>query len=129
MTTTTLADLWHRAGRAARDDRKRLIALLGVFLTPPVWVLGSFVVRLVSATPLDLPGIRRPFDYVFAPLRDAWMEDADLSVLLYAFVLSLLTAGLWGWFGGAISRMAAVHVSTDRREPGAAAFRFARRHW
>jgi hypothetical protein len=129
MTTTTLADLWHRSGRAARDDRKRLIALLGVFLTPPVWVLGSFLVRLLTSAPLDLGGMRRPLGYALAPLHDAWMEDADLLVLLYLFVQSLSTAALWGWFGGAISRMAAVHVATDRREPGAAAFRFSRRHW
>jgi hypothetical protein len=129
MTTTTLADLWHRAGKAARDDRKRLIALLGVFLTPPVWVLASLVVRLVSSEPLDLAGVRRPLDYVLRPLYDAWSADKDLVVLLWLLVQALATAALWGWFGGAISRMAAVHVATDRREPGAAAFRFARRHW
>ncbi len=129
MTKTPLAEIWHRAGRAARDDRKRLVAVVGVFLTPPVVVLGALVVRLLRFEDPGLSGLSRPLTYAFAPLVDAWWGDADLTVLLYLFVESLLLSALWGWFGGAISRMAAVHIATGGPEPAPAAFAFARRHW
>lgn len=126
---TPLADVWHRAGKSARDDRKRLVAVVGVFLTPPVLVLGSLVVRLLHLRDPDLGALSRPLAYTLAPLVDAWWDDADLSAILYVFVQSLFLASLWGWFGGAISRMAAVHIATGRPENAGPAFSFTARHW
>src|SRR5206468_7283590 len=83
MTTTPLLELWHRAGRAARDDRKRLLALYGVLLTPLALVLGSLAYRVLAWRGLALPALARPIAYVLEPLRAAWLADADLDVLLY----------------------------------------------
>lgn len=129
MTTIPLADLWHRTGRAARDDRKRLLSLYGVLLTPVALVVASIVYRLLSGETLALGDLRRPLAYVIGPLRDAWMADQDLSLLLFLAVALLAWAGVWGLLGGAVSRMAAVHIASGRREPAAEAFAFARRHY
>ena len=126
---TPLLDLWHRAGRAARDDRKRLLALYGVASTLPALVLGAVLFRALALRPLELAGLLRPLSYVTAPLHGAWLADADLDLLLYAFVQGLVMAALWGLFGGAVSRMAAVHLATGRKESAAAGVAFARRHW
>lgn len=131
MTSTEpgLSALWHRTGRAARDDRKRLVALYGVLVTPLALVLGALVFRLIDGGDLALGALRRPIAYVIAPLHDAWMADRDLSALLFLFVEGAALSAVWGLFGGAVSRMAAVHLATDRREPAPAALAFARRHF
>lgn len=124
-----LAELWHRTGRAARDDRKRLLALYGVLVTPLALVVGSMVFRLIDGAGVALAGLKTPIAYVIAPLHDAWMGDRDLSLLLYLLVEGVFLAAVWGLFGGAVSRMAAVHLATDRKESGHAALEFAVRHW
>ena len=129
MTPTPLSDLWHRAGRAARDDRKRLLALYGILLTVPTLVLGAMLHRLASGEGLALGLLRRPLAYVLDPVRSGWMHDQALSVLLWVLLEALLLAALWGLFSGAIARLAAVDIATGRREPGSAGLAFARRHW
>lgn len=124
-----LAELWHRAGRAARDDRKRLVALYGVLVTPLALILGALLFRLVDAGDPALGALRRPIAYVMGPLHDAWMADRDLALLLFALVEGILLSGVWGFFGGAVSRMAAVHLATDRKESAPAALAFSRRHF
>ncbi len=129
MTTIPLADLWHRTGRAARDDRKRLLSTYGVLLTPVALVLASVVYRLLSGEALALGDLRRPLAYVGRPLHDAWMADQDLSLLLFLVLALLALAAVWGYFGGAVSRMAAVHIAAGRREPPSEALAFARRQY
>ncbi|HVG93768.1 MAG TPA: hypothetical protein VND21_04935 [Planctomycetota bacterium] len=126
--TTPIADLWHRAGRSARDHRKRLLALYGVTLSPVALVLAVLAHRVLTGVGLDLAGLRRPITWVLGPLRDAWMGDQDLSALLWVLLAALALSVVWGFFGGAISRMAAVDLSSERREPPGAALAFARRH-
>jgi hypothetical protein len=128
MTTTPLSDLWHRAGRAARDNRKRLLALYGVLLTGPTLVLGALLHRAVSGE-ADLPGLRRPIAYVLSPLASAWREDADVAFLGYLLLQALLLCLLWGIYGGAVTRMAAVHLAAGRKEDPREALAFARSHW
>ena len=131
MTSTDsgLSALWHRTGRAARDDRKRLVALYGVLVTPLALVVGALVFRLIDGGDLALGSLRRPIAYVIAPLHDAWMADRDLAALLFFLVEGGALSAVWGLFGGAVSRMAAVHLATDRKEPAPAALAFARRHF
>ena len=45
------------------------------------------------------------------------MADRDLALLLFALVEGILLSGVWGFFGGAVSRMAAVHLATDSSSP------------
>lgn len=131
MTPTDfgLAELWHRTGRAARDDRKRLVALYGVLVTPVALLLGAMVFRLIDRGEPAFAELRRPLAYVLSPMHDAWMADRDLASLLYLFVEGALLAIVWGFFGGAVSRLAAVHLATERRETSHAGLAFARRHW
>lgn len=126
--TTTLADLWHRTGRAARDDRKRLLSLYAVLATVPALLLGSLLARLLTGAPVAFGAMRRPAAYVADPLVSAWMHDDDLAVLLWLLVQSLALAVPWGLLGGAVARMAAVDLATGRREPPPQALAFARRH-
>ena len=124
-----LVDLWHRTGRAARDDRKRLVALYGVLVTPLALIVGAVVFRLIDGGDPAFALLRRPIAYVIAPLHDAWMADRDLALLLYLLVEGAFLSAVWGLFGGAISRMAAVHLATDRKESAPAGIAFARRHF
>ena len=45
------------------------------------------------------------------------MADQDLSLLLFVVVATIAWGGVWGLLGGAVSRMAAVHIASGRREP------------
>jgi hypothetical protein len=129
MTTTPLADLWHRAGRAARDNRKRLLTLYGVLLSGPVLVLGAVLDRVVRTGGPDLPALRRPLAYVLDPVVSAWRSDADLALVGYLLLQGVLLHLLWGFYGGAVARMAAVHLATGLKEDPRSAIAFARRHY
>lgn len=126
--TTTLADLWHRSGRAARDDRKRLLCLYAVLATPPTLLLAGIVSRLLTGADLALGALRRPVAYVFAPVGDAWMHDDVLGALLFVLVAAVFLAVPWGILGGAVARLAAVDLAAGRRESPRDALAFARRH-
>ncbi len=118
--------LWHATGRAARDDRKRFLALQGLLWSGPVLVLGSLLARLPDPAWTE---ILHPVRYILDPLAEAWRHDQDLAVLGYVGLQMLLLAHLWGLFGGAIERLAAVELTRGRREAPRAALSFARRHW
>ena len=124
----TTADLWHAAGRAARDGRKRFVALVGVLFTGPVLLLGAVVVRALTAG-VDARALRHPVGYVMEPLRDAWLADHDLAVFAYLLWQGFLVVLLWGRFGGTLYRLAAVDLAAGRKEEPASAARFAARHW
>jgi hypothetical protein len=109
-----------------------LLALQGVLGSIPALLAGSVVVRLVApagAPGVDLAGVKRPIAYVFEPLVWAHEHDADGVVVLWLVVQALALWLLWGLFGGAISRLAAVGLARERPEEGGAAMAFARRHW
>lgn len=102
----------------------------GVLWSAPVLVLGAFVTHAVTrGLPPALEALRRPFELVVAPLRDAWLADADLAVLGYLGWQLLLLVLLWGYFGGVLYRLAAVDLARGTKEDPGAALAFARRHW
>lgn len=128
--TRRTVDLWHAAGRAARDDRKRLVALQGVLWSAPVLVLGSLLSHVVThGVGPALDGLGQPFRFVMAPLVGAYEADADLRMLGYLLWQLLLLVMLWGYFGGVLYRLAAVDLACGEKETPAAASGFARRHW
>jgi hypothetical protein len=127
--TTTLADLWHRTGRAARDDRKRLLSLYAVLSTPPVLVVGALVARLLTGRGIEGAAMRRPIAYVIETATERWLHDDPLGVLLFLLVEALALAVPWGLLGGAILRLAAVDLAAGRRESPGDAMAFSRRHW
>jgi hypothetical protein len=122
-----MRELWHAAGRAAADSLKRRTALLGVLASVPVLLLGAVLSGLLSGC--GLPEVTRPLHAVLAPLDAAWRAGDDLGLLGYLALQGLLLTLLWGWFGGALVRQAAVHLTQGRRESPRAALGFARRHW
>lgn len=119
-------ETWHAAGRAAGDDRKRFLALQGLLWTFPLLVVGSVLAHLPDP---NWVGLKRPLLYVLEPLRSAWLADRDLALFGYLGLQLLLVALLWGLFGGAIHRLAAVDLARQPRESGRDALAFARRHW
>jgi len=123
-------DLWHRAGRAAGDDRKRFLALQGVLWSVPVLVLGAFATHVLTVGfGAAFEGLKQPYELVVAPLRGAYEADADLALFGYVLWQAFLLCLLWGFFGGALDRLAAVDLALGRSEEGKAAAEFARRHW
>lgn len=123
----TVAELWHAAGRAAADPRKRLLALGGVVWSGPALLLGSFLVGAFTLSARAHP-LTRPAAYLLEPLTAAYGEDRDGAVLLYLLVQALLLGQVWGYFGGALARRSVVDLSGAGREPGRAALAHARRH-
>jgi hypothetical protein len=118
--------LWHAAGRAAQDAKKRFLALQGVAWSGPVLGLGSWLVGLLTL-PARETTLGQPLAYVLEPLRRAYEQDRDGAVLLYLVVQGLLLALVWGFFGGALARLAAVELTGRGRERGPTALAFARR--
>ena len=118
--------LWHAAGRAAVDSRKRLLALQGVALSGPALLLGSFLAGLLSL-PARTTQLTRPVAYVLEPLQHAYAHDRDGALLLWVTFEALLLTLVWGWTGGALSRLAAVDLTGRGRERGPEALVFARR--
>ena len=127
---TTTRDLWHAAGRAAGDDRKRLVALLGVLWSVPVLYVGAFLTRLVGGGfERALADVARPLTYVGAPASTAYWADQDLALVGYLALQGVLLALLWGYYGGRLHRMAVIDLALGRKEPHRDAATFARRHW
>jgi hypothetical protein len=123
----TLGDLWHAAGRAAVDSRKRLLALQGLAVSALALLVGSWLVGLVTLPARTVP-LTRPAGYVLEPLRAAWLADRDGALVAWFVVEGLLLALVWGWFGGALARLAVVDLGGRGRERGPRATAFARRH-
>lgn len=129
MTLGPMRDLWHAAGRAAGDRQKRRTALLGVLWSAPTLLLGALLSRLLADPATAFQGITRPLAYVLGPLRDAYTGDHDVALLGQLALHGLLLTLVWGLFGGALHRLAAVELTQGRREETPAAYAFARRHW
>ncbi len=124
-----MLDLWHAAGRAAGDRQKRRVALLGVLSSAPALLAGAFLSHFLRDPASALEGVGRPLGYIVAPLRKAYEGDHDVALLGYLALQGLLLSLVWGVFGGALQRLAAVDLTQGRREETPAAFAFARRHW
>ena len=121
--------MWHAAGRASRDGRKRAVALVGLGWSAPVLVLGAFLTRLVSEPASAFEGLTRPFAFVLGPLADAYWASDDLGLIGYLLLQILLLTVLWGYYGGRIHRQAIVELGTGNKEDLDAAARFAGRSW
>jgi hypothetical protein len=118
--------LWHAAGHAAQDAKKRFLALQGVAVSGPVLLLGSWLVGLFTL-PARETTLARPVAYLLEPLRVAYAQDRDGAVLAWGVVELLLLALVWGFYGGALARLAAVELTGRGRERGPLALQFARR--
>jgi hypothetical protein len=71
----------------------------------------------------------RPLDLVAGGLRASYEADDDLGLLAALLVHLLGMIALWSFVGGAVQRLAAVHLARGRPESGRAALAFARRRW
>lgn len=93
-------------------------------------LLGAVLSHLLRRGPGQaLDGIGRPLAYLLGPLREAYETSHDVALLGYLALQAILLLLLWGRFGGALYRLAAVDLVTKRREESGAAQRFAARHW
>ena len=119
--------LWQAAGRTARQSALRRTAQWGLLLSPPVLLVGAVVWSLLAGRGLD--GLGRPLAYIVGPAADAYAESCDACLVGYlVFQWALLTL-LWGLFGGAIYRAAAVRMTQGRNESPDESRAFARDHW
>lgn len=121
-----LVALWHAAGRAAVDPKKRLLALQGVLASGPALLLGGGLAGLLTLEAREAT-LARPLAWLLEPVRAAWLGDRDGALLLAAGLPLLCLSLVWGFFGGALSRMAAVDLAGRGRERGTLALGFARR--
>lgn len=134
-------ELWHAAGRIARDGRLRQVARWGLLCSAPVLLLGSATWQLIwgaaGAGGAARPLAARPLAYLLAPLDQAWRCGCDAALVGYLLWQWMLLTLLWGYFGGILYRLAAVRL-TQGRVPGkpagagearAATSLFVRAHW
>ena len=81
--------------------------------------------KLFEEVATNWPVVLRPAQTLTRPF--AWMFDieAEWSKLLMVVLCALWAAAVWGFFGGAITRIAAVQVARDERVGLMAACKFA----
>jgi hypothetical protein len=126
-TLTTPVELWHAAGRSAAEMRKRLLALQGVLWSGPALLLASLAAGALTLPAREAP-FARPVAWTLEPLRHAYENDRDGALLLTLAFFALALGFVWAWFGGALTRMAAVDLSGRGRESARTALAFTRRH-
>jgi hypothetical protein len=83
---------------------------------------GSFVAHFVETIPVLLEPLRKiltPIVYLFSP-------NADWYVKIYLVLVLLWALAVWGFFGGAITRLAAVQVARNEKIPLREALVFAK---
>jgi len=98
-----------------------------LLLSAPVLFLGSLLWQLVAGSASAEAG--QPLTYVLAPAQDAYACGCDVTLVGYLLWQWALLTLLWGYFGGAVQRLAAVQLTCRRRADAGAAYAFARSHW
>lgn len=106
--------------------RKRLLALQGVLWSGPALLLASLAAGALTLAKREAP-FSRPIAWMLEPLRHAYENDRDGALLLTLALFAVALGLVWGWFGGALTRMAAVDLSGRGRESARSAMAFTRR--
>lgn len=127
-----LLEVLRAARRSAGDVRKIFLALYGLLLFVPFALLLLAIGRTVlwggfgtqAAQSLLRPVLATSEFWDGAVAAGAWGLMA--SILLAVWVAFMLVGS---FFGLAVTRMAAIELTCDRRADTRGAFRFARRHW
>lgn len=127
-----MLELLRAARRSASDMRKVLLALYGLLAFVPLSLLILAIGRasLHGGFGGQLLGIfLRPIQGTFGFFADAF--DGAHWVLIFGVLFSLWLAIMLvgSFFGLAITRMAAVEITCQRRAEVGEALRFARGHW
>lgn len=127
-----LLDLLRRARQSAGDQRKILLALYGLLAFVPLAlaVVAAGRAALEGDLPRQLAAtFLRPFLSAGELFQASWRDGAWglLGAVALAFWLAALAVG--SFFGLAVTRMAAVELTCDRRADLGEALRFARTHW
>ena len=87
------------------------------------WARGQFVSWFASN---QLPVLFEPLVKFFSPIAYFFDKDAGGWNRIYLFAVILWTLLVWGFFGGAITRMAAVQVARNEKISMVEALKFAR---
>jgi hypothetical protein len=100
----------------ALDLRKLLLALVGVILSlVPLSVITYFIGRKITIIPDPPYSLDNWLNLVFLPsLRSIYTWDATLAFAFTVFVVLVLNV-IWSYFGGAITRIAAIEIAKDER--------------
>lgn len=127
-----LLELVRVARRAAGDRRKIFLALYGLLLLVP---LALLIVGLGRAVLFGSPGdellgtLLRPIQATAGLFRGAFAAGSWglMAAVVFGIWAVAMLAG--SFFGLAITRMAAVEITCQRRAEVSEALRFARSHW
>ena len=127
-----LLDLLRRTRQSAGDQRKIFLALYGFLIFVPVAlaVVAGGRAALLGDLPAQLGAtFLRPFLATAELFGGAWRAGAWALMGLVALGLWIAALGVGSFFGLAVTRMAAVELTCDRRADLREALRFARVHW
>ena len=125
-------ELLRKARRSANDQRKIFLVVYGLLLLVPL-----LLVQLAAARSVLLGGFFTQLEVTFlrpaAALTDFFREAVSLGawgtvafLLLGSWAVAMLVGS---FFGLAVTRMAAIELTCDRRAEVREALRFARSHW
>lgn len=120
------------ARRAAGDMRKVFLALYGLLIFVPVALLvvaGGRVALSGTFTDQLARTFLRPVQATFGLFGDAFAEGAWGLMALVLLGIWLVAMLVGSFFGLAITRMAAVEITCQRRADVKEALSFARAHW
>jgi len=127
-----LLEVLRRARQSAGDQRKIFLALYGLLLLTPLALLVVAAGRAALLGGL-MDQVRVTFLRPFLAAGELFTEAfrAGAWGLLAAVVLGIWIAAMLvgSFFGLAVTRMAAVELTCERRAETGEALRFARRHW
>ncbi len=125
-------ELLRRVRRCASDQRKTLLALYGMLLLLPLSLLVVACGRTIifggfgeQVAQTFLRPVQAAGEFFFG----AWQQGA--WAVVGGVVLGIWVAGVLvgSFFGMAVTRMAAVELTSDRRSDLKEALAFARQHW
>jgi hypothetical protein len=86
---------------------------------------ASVVAQLTEMVPVLL----EPLVKILTPIVYLFHRDADWYVRIYLVLVLLFALAVWGFFGGAITRLAAVQIARNEKIPLREALVFAKDHF
>lgn len=100
-----------RVFRLAIDSRKLFLSALGLALTGLGWWL---LAQLPLVTQREGPARQWLWWVEFNwPMADLWRLGVPLSTWVFLLLGTLWTVAVWAFFGGAVTRLAAVQLAAD----------------
>src|SRR5262245_31633963 len=113
---------------SSTDETLRLFPPIPVS-SPGVIVTSGFPLHAMQDAAFDREGSSGVFHFFVDPVWSLFNRQASTSSFLGNLLVALWNIGIWSLLGGAISRVAAVHLGRDERLSTTDALKHAATNW